>query len=76
MVIWHMHIAFWITNATHTHTHSEYVILIAFPPGQCLHELASLLRYTYAVCALRTVCLAVSQLWHELHESGNFLQFF
>ena len=30
MTIWRMHIARWITKATYTHTHSEYVILIAF----------------------------------------------
>ena len=39
------HIACWITNATNTHL--EYVILIAFPLQQWLHECASLLRYTY-----------------------------
>ena len=31
-------------NATNTHTHSEYVILIAFPLQQWLHESASTLR--------------------------------
>jgi len=34
--VWHMHIACWITNATETH--SEYVILIALPLQQCLHQ--------------------------------------
>jgi hypothetical protein len=38
----------WITNVTHTnthmHTHSKYVILIAFPLQQWLHESASMLR--------------------------------
>ena len=29
MTIWCMHVAYWITKATNTH--SEYVILIAFP---------------------------------------------
>jgi len=28
-------------------THSEYVILKAFPLQQCLHKRASILRYTY-----------------------------
>jgi len=28
-------------------TNSEYVILIAFPLKQCLHERASMLRYPY-----------------------------
>jgi hypothetical protein len=45
MTIWRTHIACWITKATHTH--SEYVILIAFPLQQWLHERASMLRYTY-----------------------------
>jgi len=33
-----------------TNTHSEYVIRIAFPLQQCLHERASLLRCTYIAC--------------------------
>jgi hypothetical protein len=37
--------ACWIPNATNTH--SEYVIHIAFPLQQWLHERASTLRYTY-----------------------------
>jgi hypothetical protein len=39
-----MRIAFWITKATNTH--SEYVILVAFPLQQWFRELASMLRYT------------------------------
>jgi hypothetical protein len=32
-MIWRMRLAFWITEGTHTHshTHSEYVVLSAFP---------------------------------------------
>ena len=41
-------IACWIIKATSTH--SEYVILIAFPLHQCLHESASALCYTYTAC--------------------------
>jgi hypothetical protein len=40
-----MHIACWITNTADTH--SECVILNAFPLIQWLHERASVLRYTY-----------------------------
>jgi hypothetical protein len=40
-----MRITCWKPKATHTH--SEYVILIAFPQQQWLHESASELRYTY-----------------------------
>jgi len=45
---WRMRIACWIPKATNTH--SKYVTLIAFPLQQWLHELASLLRYTYIAC--------------------------
>ena len=33
-----------------TNTHSEYVIFIAFPPRQYLHERASTVRYTFIAC--------------------------
>ena len=39
MTIWRLRIACWITEATNTH--SEYVILTAFPLQQWLHERAS-----------------------------------
>ena len=48
VTIWRMRIAFWIPKATNTH--SQYVILIAFPPQQWLHDRASILRYTYTAC--------------------------
>jgi len=48
MTIWRMRIACWIPKATNTH--SEYVILIAFPLQQRLHERVSILRYTYIDC--------------------------
>jgi hypothetical protein len=47
-IIWRMRIACWIPNATDTH--SQYVILIVFPPQQWLHERASLLRCTHIGC--------------------------
>jgi len=37
-----MHTACWITETTNTH--SEYVILTAFPQKQCLHERTSMLH--------------------------------
>jgi hypothetical protein len=52
MAIWRMHIACWITKATNAH--SEYVILIAFPLKRWLQERASMLRYTYIACLIRT----------------------
>jgi len=44
MTIWRVRIAGWIPKATNTH--SQYVILIAFP----LQHWASMLRYTYIGC--------------------------
>ena len=47
MTIWRMRIACCIPNTTNTH--SDYVMLIAFPLQQRLHERASMLR-----CTVRT----------------------
>jgi hypothetical protein len=51
MTIWCMRTACWITNATETH--SECVILIAFPLQNWFHERASVLRYTYVACLVK-----------------------
>jgi len=48
MKIWRMRIACCITKATNTH--SEYVIIIAFPLQQWLHESALVLSYMYITC--------------------------
>ena len=48
MTTWRTRIACWITNSTDTH--SEYVVLIAFPLQQWLHIGALMLRYTYTAC--------------------------
>jgi hypothetical protein len=45
MTMWRMRIAYWIPKATNTH--SDCVILIAFPLQQWLHERVLMLRYTY-----------------------------
>jgi hypothetical protein len=50
MTTWHMRIACWISKATNTHT--EYIIINVFPL-QCLHEAASVLRYTYVVYVVK-----------------------
>ena len=47
-IIRHMRISCWIAKATDTH--SKYVIIIAFPLQQRLHEQASVLRYVYTAC--------------------------
>ena len=44
----HMRIACWLTKATDTH--SECVILIAFPWQQWSRERDSMLQYTYIAC--------------------------
>ena len=61
MVIWRMPIACWIPKATNIP--SEYVILIAFPLQQWLHERPSMLCYTYIACLLRS----------EFDDSGSVL---
>jgi hypothetical protein len=48
MTIWRMLIACWNTKATDTY--SEYVMFVAFPQQEWLHEGASLLRHTYVTC--------------------------
>jgi hypothetical protein len=43
-----------------TDTHSEYVIVIAFPLQQWLHERSSVLRYTYIVCIVTVLFRLIS----------------
>ena len=50
IIIWRMRITCWIPKATDIHL--EYILLIAFPPQQWLHERASMLRYTYITCLI------------------------
>jgi len=45
MTIWRMRVAWWIPKATDTH--SEYVVLIAFPLHQRPHDSISMLRYVH-----------------------------
>jgi hypothetical protein len=56
MPIWRKRIACWVT--TDTNTHSEYVILIAFPRPQCVHERASLF-YLYIHCLSSLMSISV-----------------
>jgi hypothetical protein len=44
MAVWLIHIACWILKTTYTI--SEYVIFIAFPQQQLLHEGVSVLGYS------------------------------
>jgi hypothetical protein len=47
-LIWRMRFAGWETKATNTH--SQYVIVIAFPRQQGIRESALMLCYAYIVC--------------------------
>jgi hypothetical protein len=51
-IIRRMRFACWITKATDTH--SEYVILIVFRRQKWLRERASVLRYTYTACRVKS----------------------
>jgi hypothetical protein len=64
-IIWCMHIAYWIPKATNTH--SQYVILIAFPMQQWLHECTSMLCNLYTTI----LCLRNKPVW-ETHHSPAF----
>jgi len=58
VAIWSVRFACWMTKATETH--SQCVILTAFPLQQWLRERASMLRYRpiYFVCLVRVSLLA------------------
>ena len=56
-ITWRMFIACWILKATDTH--SEYVILIAFPRQQLLRERSSLLRLRTLPTFLLNMCTPV-----------------
>jgi len=50
-----MHFACWLTKATDTH--SEYLIVIAVPLQEWLHEGTSILRYIFDICFVNFVLL-------------------
>ena len=62
MTIWRMRIACWIIEAVDTH--SEYVILIAFPLQQWLHERALLFHYTFTDCLVHILTWRHPNLLH------------
>ena len=75
-----MRIAYWILKATNTH--SEYVIIIAFPLQQWLYQRPSILRYTYMACrvsgfhgtVVQLTILYVMTLCSFIHWRRNFLE--
>ena len=74
----------WVTKAADTH--SEYIILIAFPLQRWLRERARNLRYTYIAClvilhllllslTLLQTCILLSSIPHFLSSSLCFLAY-
>jgi hypothetical protein len=68
-IIWRMRFASWISKVTNTHT--EYVILIAFPLQQWLGERASELRHTYSACLVLTHIYIQNSFHQQMHTSLN-----
>jgi hypothetical protein len=56
MTVWRLRISWWIPKAKNIHI-QNFVIIIAFPLQQWLHERASMLRYTYIVPFFRIMCV-------------------
>jgi hypothetical protein len=69
-IIQHMHFACWITTATDTH--SEYVVLIAFPQQQWLHERTSMQRFMYTACLVYYLSFPKTDNYTK-HENLHFL---
>jgi hypothetical protein len=57
---WPMRIACYISKATNSH--SEYVILIAFPLQQCLQVFTTVVHHTYITCLVHICCFPISVL--------------
>jgi hypothetical protein len=51
--IWRMRIAFWIPKAINTH--AEYLILLALPLQQWLHERAPVVRCAYTASLVKNM---------------------
>jgi hypothetical protein len=67
--VWHMRIACWILKSTNTH--SEYVIHIALPLQQYLHERACVLRYRCIACPVEFLFVIVCNYnCCQFHSSG------
>ena len=75
MTVWRMRTACWITTATHTH--SEYVTLIAFPRQKWLRERSSSLhlyvRWLYCYCIMLPTFLYGSNLLELCNVCGSHI---
>jgi hypothetical protein len=67
MTIWRMRVVCCMPKSTSTH--SEYVILIAFPLQQWLYERDSLLRYTYIGSIVEANYISNNVLVYAFHVS-------
>jgi len=72
VTIWRMRIASWIPKSRGTL--SQYVIIIAFPQQQWLHERISMLRYTYIACLVGSLykysCIFMIQCLVNRHRNA------
>ena len=66
VTMWRMRIACWITKARNAHP--EYVLLIAFPLQQQLHERASTLHCTYTACLVTCNLTGLQTLECKVHR--------
>ena len=71
MTTWRMRIPYLITKATNTY--SDYVIHIAFPLQQWLHERASLLRYTYIAWLVVHCPVGIPTYTKIMHSNWNIV---
>ena len=53
IIMWRLPVVCWITKDTYTH--SEYVILIAFPLQQWLRECAPMACYKHIACRIQAI---------------------
>jgi len=68
MTAWRMNNACLIPKVANTH--SEHVLIIAFPLQQCLRERDRMLIYTYTAC-LGIISYALRQLQNHFHQFCN-----
>jgi hypothetical protein len=72
MTVWLRYIACWVTKAANTH--SEYVILTAFPLQQWLHKHTSLSRYMFVahlVCNKSYICSSFTTGLHVYYQQSD-----
>ena len=69
--MWRVGIACWVLNAKNTS--SEFVIFIAFPLHQQLHDLSSMFRYTFiALLVVHRMSMSAGTDVIQLHRTFMF----